>query len=224
MTTLSALAFRDASLLRPPKPATAQTQTLAATFFGQMIRLLKRFWDSFGDKDFGLKIIAPTAGLFFTLGTVAQYYSSTLDKDELVKTSGTVEWIGEAMEHGTNLNKYYPLMISLTGQQEQFRVKDNFKYRFKELKNRIKNGDNLTVYTRTKAQTIIGWGQQFDIFQIENNSEVLFDIKWMKTYRKSQMEFFGLFAIISWGLFGGYFYRKCSEKRQPPTKAITNGG
>jgi hypothetical protein len=31
VTTLSALAFRDAPLLRPPKPATAQTQTLAAT-------------------------------------------------------------------------------------------------------------------------------------------------------------------------------------------------
>jgi hypothetical protein len=29
VTTLSALAFRDATLLRPPKPATAQTQTLA---------------------------------------------------------------------------------------------------------------------------------------------------------------------------------------------------
>jgi len=28
VTTLSALAFRDAPLLRPPKPATAQTQTL----------------------------------------------------------------------------------------------------------------------------------------------------------------------------------------------------
>src|SRR5690606_21054425 len=30
MTTLSALAFRDTPLLRPPKPATAQTQTLWA--------------------------------------------------------------------------------------------------------------------------------------------------------------------------------------------------
>ena len=30
VTTWSALAFRDAPLLRPPKPATAQTQTLWA--------------------------------------------------------------------------------------------------------------------------------------------------------------------------------------------------
>ena len=45
MTTLSALAFRDASLLRPPKPATAQTQTLPAmlktnrkfTYYGQIV-------------------------------------------------------------------------------------------------------------------------------------------------------------------------------------------
>lgn len=36
VTTLSALAFRDAPLLRPPKPATAQTQTLAAIVPGQM--------------------------------------------------------------------------------------------------------------------------------------------------------------------------------------------
>lgn len=91
-----------------------------------MIKLLKRFWDSFGDKDFGLKIVAPTLGLFLTLGAFAQYYSFSLDKDELVKTSGTVEWIGETMEHGTNFNKYYPLMISLSGHHKQFRVKDTF--------------------------------------------------------------------------------------------------
>lgn len=177
-----------------------------------MIELLKKFWDSFGDKDFGLKIIVPTAGLFFTLGTVAQYYSSSLDKEELVKTSGTVEWIGETAEHRMNLNRYYPLVILLSGHQEQFRVKENFKYRFKELKNNIQNGDNLTVYTRTKAQTIIGWGQQSDIFQIERKSDVLFDIKSMKRYRKNQMEFFGLFAVIAWGLFGVYFYRKGNER------------
>jgi len=35
VTTLSALAFRDAPLLRPPKPATAQTQTLGASRIGQ---------------------------------------------------------------------------------------------------------------------------------------------------------------------------------------------
>jgi hypothetical protein len=35
---LSALAFRDAPLLRPPKPATAQTQTLWVIF-------IKNIWD-----------------------------------------------------------------------------------------------------------------------------------------------------------------------------------
>jgi hypothetical protein len=193
-------------------PATAYAQTLEATFFGQMIRFLNRFWDSFGEKDFGLKIVAPTLGLFFTLGSCAQYYSFSLDKDELVKTSGTVEWITETEERGTTLTKYYPLMISLQGHQEQFRVKDNFKYRFKDLKNRIRNGDNLTVYTRTKAQTIVGWGQRFDIFQIEKESEILFDIKWMKNYNKNQMEFFGFFSLIAWGLFVAYIYKRRSEK------------
>lgn len=178
-----------------------------------MIKLLKRIWDSFGDKDFGLKIVAPTAGLFFTLGTIAQYYTVSLDKDELVKTTGTVEWVGESIEHGTNFNKYYPLMISLSGHQEPFRVKDNFKYRFKKLKNEIQNGDNLTVYTRTQTQTMIGWGQRLDIFQIEKGSEILLDINWMKNYRRSQMEYFGLFSIISWGLFGGYLYKKRNEKK-----------
>src|SRR5688572_28345340 len=99
-----------------------------------MIKQVKRFWDAFGDKDFFGKFVLPSLAIFFTLGTFAQYYCSNLDKEDLIKTTGTIEGIDEIVEYGVRLNKYRPLMIFVTGKETPFRVKDNFKYRFGSFK------------------------------------------------------------------------------------------
>ena len=178
-----------------------------------MIKILRRIWDTFGDKDFFGKIVIPSGGVFFTLGTLAQFYSLTLSKNDLVKTTGTVEWISGKTEQGVKGNRYYPLVIYLSDQEDYYRIKDTFNRKYKTIKEQIKPGDNILLYTRSTLQTIIGWGQENDIYAIDKGENVIFDIELMRDYKRGQIESFGIFAFICWMLYGLYRYNKFSEEK-----------
>lgn len=183
-----------------------------------MIERLKKFWDEFGTKEFGIKYVLPAGGLFFTFGFLGHLYTQSLTTKDLIKTTGTVEYIGVVYEQGTKPQyKYYPLRIVLTD-NEPYRVHDNFKLRFPTLENEIKTGDTISIYSRSQLQTYIGWGQLADIYQIEKGNTVLFDIKWMMNYQKSQGEIFLVFGLICWTIYIGVKFNRWSEKKAAANK------
>jgi len=183
-----------------------------------MIERLKKFWDEFGTKEFGIKYVLPAAGLFFTFGFFGHLYTQSLTTDDLIKTTGTVEYIGVESEQGTKPQyKYYPLRIVLE-ENRTFRLHDNFKLRFRALENEIKIGDEISIHSRSQFQTYIGWGELADVYQITKGDKILFDIKWMMYYQKSQGSTFLFFGLICWIIYIGIKLGRRSEKRHTANK------
>lgn len=166
---------------------------------------LKKVWNdilNLSRFQLGCKYVFPTVALFMTWGAVGNFYQSHLDKNELVKNKGEVNSIGIVFEQGTKSSyKYCPLKISLVGFSNDFRLRDNFKDWFDQLQEKIKTGDTIEIYTRNRFQSIIGWGQQSDIYQIEKNNEILLSLNAVADYNRGQATILMFMAILFWTPF-----------------------
>lgn len=132
---------------------------------------LKTLWKDLGDKKlFFNKYVIPGLAIFFTWGIVGHLILIGLDTNSLVKNTGSVTGIAIKFEQGTKRQyKYCPLKIRLASFPEEFRLSDTYKQDFRQLQQSISSGDAITLYTRCKWQTILGWGKQIDIYQIDKD-------------------------------------------------------
>ena len=165
-----------------------------------MTNWLKTLWNDLGDKKlFFNKYVIPGLGIFFTWGIVGHLMLINLNTGSLVKNTGRVTDIAIKFEQGTKRQyKYYPLKIGLKGFSKEFRLSDTYKNDFPELQQKILLDDIITLYTRHQWQTILGWGKQIDIYQIEKDRQTLFDIRKVISEKKSQATLFSIFSIILW--------------------------
>jgi hypothetical protein len=148
---------------------------------------------------FLLKYILPGLAIFFTWGLAGQLLNISLDKNSLVANKGQVTDIAIKFEQGTRANyKYYPLKINLTNYAENFRLPDTYETDFPNLQEKILIGDTITLYTRHQLQTILGWGKQIDIYQIEKDGQTLFSISKVISEKKNQVALFSIFSLILW--------------------------
>lgn len=148
-----------------------------------------------------------------TWGALGNFYQTHLDKKQLVQNKGIVNNIAVVFEQGTKSSyKYYPLKISLAGFSNAFRLRDNFKDWFPYLQDKIKTGDTIEIYTRTKLQSIIGWGKQNDIYQIEENKQVLLPLTFVADYNNRQAIGIMIMAILFWTPFVLYKLRVIQPK------------
>lgn len=123
-----------------------------------MIGRLKKLGNEFGTNEFGIKYGLPIVALFLTFGFLGHFYIQTLTTCDLIKTTGTVEYIRVVFEQGTKPQyKHYPLRIGLKESTQTFGIHDNFKLRFSTLENEIKTGDTISIYSRSQFRTYIGW-------------------------------------------------------------------
>lgn len=130
-------------------------------------------------------------------------------KHSLVKNTGRVTSIAIRFEQGTKRQyKYYPLKISLTNHNAEFRLSDTYKYDFDGLQRSILTGDTITLYTRHKWQSILGWGKELDIYHIDKRGQTLFDISKVIAEKKSQAIVFTVFCIILWPWYFIYKHRR----------------
>jgi hypothetical protein len=173
-----------------------------------MMNWLKTLWNDLGDNKLFLnKYIVPGLAIFFTWGIVGHLMLISLDTASLVKNTGQVTDIAVKLEQGTKRKyKYYPLKIGLKNFSEEFRLSDMYKEDFPDLKQKIKIGDTVTLFTRHKWQTILGWGKQIDIYQIDKGGRTLFDISKVITEKKSQATLFTVFSLILWTWY--FIYRR----------------
>ncbi|MCU0351637.1 MAG: hypothetical protein MUF43_12565, partial [Flavobacterium sp.] len=63
-----------------------------------------------------------------------------------------------------------------------------------------------TLFTRHKWQTILGWGKQIDIYQIDKGGRTLFDISKVIAEKKSQATLFTVLSLILWTWY--FIYRR----------------
>ena len=172
--------------------------------------------------------------VFFIWGLLGHLSLLALKTKSLIQNKGQVLSIGVKVERGIRGHKYYPLIISLftTGGTTRdfndlkklkrlfndFRLKDDFTSQFASIQREIALGDTITIYTRKKWQTILGMGQQDDIYQIEKSNQILFPIEKMIAYQKIQTLLFGLFAFVS--LAGYLIYLRLAQIEKRNNKPI----
>ena len=165
-----------------------------------MANWLKTLWNDLGDKKLFLnKYVIPGLAIFFTWGIVGHLMLISLDTRSLVKNTGYVVDIAIKFEQGTKRQyKYYPLKINLKGFKEEFRLSDTYKNDFADLQQKILISDTITLYSRHQWQTILGWGKRIDIYQIDKQGQILFDISKVINEKKSQATLFSIFSFILW--------------------------
>ena len=167
-----------------------------------MIERLKRLWDFIGEPKFMYAYFFPGLSIFFFIGIITGLFIQTIDKDDLIKNEGTVVSIDLVFEQGLKPQyKYYPLKIRLDNSEKDFRLIDLFEEQFPIIKNKIQVGDKVAIFTRNRILTIIGFGKKDDIYHIEKNGQVIFDIQSMKQSKIKQIKHFAVlgsfFLILS---------------------------
>jgi len=156
-----------------------------------MIDKIKRLWDFIGQPKFFYSYFFPGLSIFFLIGIISRLFIQTIDTGDLIKSAGTVTSIDIVFEQGLKAKyKYYPLKIRLDNSDKDFRLIDSFENQFQIIKNKIRVGDRIEIFTRNRILTIIGWGKKDDIYQIEKNGQIIFDLQSMKDSKKGEMKHF----------------------------------
>lgn len=134
-----------------------------------------------------------------TWGCLGNFYQTQLDKSQLVQNKGQVHSIDVVFEQGTKSSyKYYPLIISLTNSEINFRIRDKFDDWFPFLENEIHIGDTIQIFTRTKIQTLLGWGERGDVYLIEKGGKLIFPTSIVREYNVGQAKAFLFLALLFW--------------------------
>jgi hypothetical protein len=97
--------------------------------------------------------------------------------------------------------KYYPLIISLNNSTTNFRIRDKFDDWFPYLEDEIHIGDTIQIYTRTKFQTLLGWGKKGDVYLIEKGDKLLFPTSVVRDYNAGQAKGLLFLALLFWTPF-----------------------
>jgi hypothetical protein len=174
---------------------------------------LKTFWNDLGNKRlFFHKYVLPGLAIFFTWGLLGHLYLISMNINSLTINQGRVTGIAVKFEPGVmGKYKYYPLKIRLANYPKEFRLSDTYKRDFSDLQKQILLGDTITLFSRNKLQTIIGWGKQIDIYQINKRNQTLFSISKVIAEKKSQAKIFTIFSLILWPWYFIYLSKKIKK-------------
>lgn len=143
------------------------------------------------------KYILPGLAIFFTWGLVGHLMLINLDLNDLQINKGTVSKILVIKERGSKAY-YHHLNIALTDNDKVFRLPDTYTNAFSNLQKSILINDTITIYTRNRWQTILGWGKRYDIYQIDKNNETLFNLTSVIEEKKLQIKILAIFCVILW--------------------------
>ena len=164
--------------------------------------IFKKFWNDLVNLSrvhFGIKYVLPAVAIFLTWGCLGNFYQTRLDKSQLVRNNGQVRSIEVVFEKGTKSSyKYHPLRIVLVNSADKFRLRDSFDDWFPFLENKIHIGDTIQIYTRTRFQSLIGWGRKSDIYLIEKGSELIFPASVVRDYNAGQAKLLLFLALLFW--------------------------
>jgi hypothetical protein len=167
-----------------------------------MTNLIKKLWNdtqNLTKAQFLGKYLLPMVAIFFTWGMVGQILFISIYPNLPNKIAGKVTSIAVQFEQGTERQyKYYPLKIGLAKHPQEFRLPEIYKSDFPSLLETIKIGDTITLHSGYKWQTILFWGEQTDIYQIDKNGKTLFGISKIKAIKKSDIKTFGFLSAIFW--------------------------
>ena len=177
-------------------------------------------WFSFKVK-YALPIIASS----LTYVVIGQLYTSSLSENDLVSSRGRVSVIkqetflqdnGIYIHSNASRDTTKRVNIKLFNCRNVLFLFDKNGKSYELIKRSVNIGDTVSILHRTQLQSIIGFGNEFQIFKFEKNGDVLY------TFDEAKQTFgiINVFEItIILGLWFLYFYfryiLKMRKKQQP---------
>ncbi len=148
--------------------------------------------------------------LFFVWIVIGNFYELNCTKNDLKAIKGTIidskEVAVSVARKRINNGKRKELRLVLNNYPNYFRLTDSFQYL--DIINSLKIGDTVTIYYRKKYLVPLGFGHETDIYQLEHNNKVLFDISKRKQNSKGIIFVAGLAVVLFSGMFLYYNWRR----------------
>ncbi|GAA4433787.1 hypothetical protein GCM10023188_23810 [Pontibacter saemangeumensis] len=139
-------------------------------FFRDFIALPKHLF-------FRKYFLLPVNVLFVWI-TIGNILEMNYGVDDLKKITGKVEYNEVVTTRIINKPLYkgreQELRLKLHNYPEYYRLTDNFF--IGEVAGKLMIGDSVTVYYRSWFQTLLGFGRQTDIYQVEYHEKTLFEL------------------------------------------------
>ena len=144
----------------------------------------------------------------FAWVVVGQVIQAQLTVDKLVKVTGIVDDTKEIETHVRKklfyTHKDVELRIYLKDTSEYFRIMDVYQY--KRFREQIKRGDTAEIYIRPKWLVPLGLGYKNDVFQLNINGQIIFDIS--ETHRNENQIIILSVIVIPLCIFLGLWAKR----------------
>ena len=163
------------------------------------MKFFKDIW-SLSRWEFYVKYFLPFFLIFFSWVLIGNLIEINYTKDYLKKVKGRIVIINENLTQDSKKKQNFELIIYLDNYPKYFRITDNFEY--KNIEKKLKLGDEVEIYIRPKYFVAFGLGKQTDIYQLEYNKEILFDLSQRKRNSKGLIIISLIFLLI----FGSVYY------------------
>ena len=177
---------------------------------------IKKLWEDTGNlssRQLFFKYLLPLISILFTWLFIGKFYLSQVDTNSLIANKGQVldfnirsEQVHNDWSKNNTSHTEYPLKITLSNYNFDFRLRGKFMYDFIKVASEIPKGDTITIYTLSKLQSQLCFSSMTDIYQIDKNGKTIFPMDGMKHYNLGRAIFPGLISIISLLLY--FYYKK----------------
>ena len=166
---------------------------------------------------FKTKYILPIIASLLTYVVFGQLYTISLSENDLVSSSGQVSVIKhDIFLHNNSRDTTKRVSIKLFNSSNNFFLFDNNGDIYELIKQNVHVGDKVSLLHRTQLQSIIGLGNEFQIFKFEKNGEVLYNFDEAEQTFGAVNVFEILVMIGLWFLYFYFRYKlKLQEKQQP---------
>lgn len=163
---------------------------------------------------FSIKYVLPTIATLLTLVVMSQFYMTTLKENDLQTITGKITSIvQDKYRHYKNTDDR--ITIRLANSSRAFYFFDNREKFFPTIMSALKVGDTVTLMHRTKLQSLIGSGSQFNLMGIQKGQDILYPVdKALETF--NNVGWFGLYTTPLLWVF--YFFMRRKLKKQEGSK------
>lgn len=162
--------------------------------------------------EFRIKYILPFIASILTYVVIGLLYSRSLKETDLISINGKVSAIRQDTTYSNNTENLR-ITIKLVSNNNDFFLFDNTEDTDNPILKNVDVGDTVSILHRSKLQSIIGIGSEFQIMKIEKGKDILYSFDDAK-----QTFSFGIFGILVMiGLWLLYFflrYKLKLEKKQ----------
>ncbi|MFT3704166.1 MAG: hypothetical protein QM802_17495 [Agriterribacter sp.] len=154
----------------------------------------------------------PIIASLLTYLAMGQLYTTSLSENDLVSSTGQVSIIKQDIFLDNNCrDTTRRVSIKLLNSNDNFFLFDNNGDIYESIKQKVIAGDEVSIFHRTLLQSIIGFGNKFQIFKIEKGRDILYNVD----EAKQTFGAVNVFEIsVMTALWFLYFYLRYIQKLQ----------